>query len=529
MKKIFAITITTLLLINAIGQVNLTKPDKKALKIAQINLSKENFNEAFNMFSTLYNKYPKNSEVLFGIGVCKLNKRGEEKNALPILIEAYRNGNKNEDILFYLGKAYHIHHKFDEAQSSFEEYKTNSKNSIPIAEIDRLIEMAINAKKQILNQRNIEIVNIGPTINTASEESVPVILPNGKGMFFTSRRKGGFSDEKDYYGNYFQDIYFSEYKDHKWQTVFNEKTFNSKLNDGCVSISHDGSTLISYIVSDKGSKNTLSTNSDLYYSNYSDSTLWTSPINFGPSINSEHQEMSACFSLDKKTLYFSSNRPGGYGGFDLYKAKQLPNGAWGTAVNLGPIINTKHNEDAPFMHADGETFYFSSEGHSTMGGFDIFKSYERANKYWSTPVNIGYPINTVENDIYFTISEDNKTAYYSSDRQGSLGGQDIFKIKMFDAANYQEVIHCSIFNKQEKKAVNAKITLIDEVSHTLKGIYRPNGSGQFIMVILPGVDYQIAIEAEGYNSRILHMNFPESTDLYTNYEFNLVKKEFKQQ
>ena len=529
MKKIFVITIASLLLINVIGQESITKPDKKALKIAQINLSKESFTEAFNMFSTLYKKYPGNSQVLFGIGVCKLNTRGEEKNALPILIEAYRNGNKNEDILFYLGKAYHVHHKFDEAQSSFEEYKTNNKNSIPISEIDRLIEMAINAKKQVLNQRNIEIVNIGSPINTASEESVPVILPNGKGMFFTSRREGGFSDDKDYHGNYFQDIYFSEYKDHEWQTVFNEKAFNSKLNDGCVSISHDGLTLISYIVTDNSSKNTFSTNSDLYYSNYSDSTLWTAPINFGPSINSEHQEKSACFSLDKKTLYFSSNRPGGYGGFDLYKAKQLPNGAWGIAVNLGPIINTKHNEDAPFMHADGETFYFSSEGHSTMGGFDIFKSYERANKYWSTPVNIGYPINTVENDIYFTTSKDNKSGYYSSDREGSLGGQDIFKIKMFDAANYQEVIHCSIFNKKENKPVNAKITLIDDDSHKLEGIYRPNSSGKFIMVILPGVEYQIAIEAEGYNSRILHMNFPESTDLYTNYEFNLVKKEFKQQ
>ena len=521
MKKIFVITIATLLLINAIGQEAMTKPDKKALKIAQINLSKESFNEAFNMFSTLYKTHPKNSAVLFGIGVCKLNTRGEEKNALPILIEAYRNGNKNDDILFYLGKAYHFHHKFDEAQSAFEEYKTNNKNSISISEIDRLIEMAINAKKQIINQRNIEIVNIGSPINTANEETVPVMLPDGKGMFFTSRRGGGFSDEKDYYGNYFQDIYFSEYKDHEWQTVFNEKGFNSKLNDGCVSISHDGSTLISYIANDKSS-------GDLYYSNYSDSTLWNAPVKFGATINSDYQELNACLSLDKKTLYFSSNRPGGYGGFDLYKSRQLPNGDWGTSVNLGPIINTKHNEASPFMHADGETFYFSSEGHSTMGGFDIFKSYERANKYWSTPVNIGYPINTIENDIYFTTSKDNKTGYYSSDREGSLGRQDIFKIKMFDAANYQEVIHCSIFNKQEKKPVNAKITLIDDDSHKLKGIYRPNGSGKFVMVILPGVDYQIAIEAEGYNSRILHMNFPESTDLYTNYEFNLVKKEFKQ-
>ncbi len=529
MKKIFAITISSLLFINVIGQVNITKPDKKALKIAQTNLSKENFTEAFNMFSTLYSKYPENPEVLFGIGVCKLNKRGVERNALPILIEAYRNGTKNDDILFYLGKAYHFHHKFDEAQSSFEEYKTNNKISIPLPEIDQNIDMAINAKKQVLNARNIEIVNVGSSINTANEESIPVILPNGKGMFFTSRREGGFSDDKNYKGNYFQDIYFSEFKNYEWQTPDNEKSFNSKLNDGCVSISHDGYSLISYITSDNSSKKTSSSDGNLYYSNYSDSTLWTAPIKFGPNINSQFQELSACFSLDKKTLYFSSNRPGGYGGFDLYKSKQLPNGAWGLAVNLGPIINTKHNENAPFMHPDGETFYFSSEGHTTMGGFDIFKSYERANKYWSTPENIGYPINTVENDIYFTISEDNKTGYYSSDRDGSLGGSDIFKIKMFDAANYQEVIHCSIFNKKEKTAVNAKITLIDEVSHKLKGIYRPNGSGKFIMVVLPGVDYQIAIEAEGYNSRILHMNFPESTDLYTNYEFNLVKKDFKQQ
>jgi len=528
MKKIFTTTIITFLLINVIGQKNIDKSDKQALKTAQINLSEGNYIEAFNMYSTLYKKYPENSDVLFGIGVCKLNRRGEEKDALPILIEAYRNKSSNDDILFYLGEAYHVHHKFDEAQYSFEEYKTNKKATIAVSEVDKHIEMAINAKKYILNPRNIEIVNIGAPINTLNQESVPVLLPNGTGMFFTSRREGGFSNDKDHQGNYFQDIYYSEYQNHEWQAAVPEEAFNSKLHDGCVSISQDGSTLISYIITEDSSKSKPKYTGDLYYSNYIDSSWWTAPKKFGPSINSEYQELSACFSLDKKTLYFSSNRPGGYGGFDLYKVKQLPSGTWGTPVNLGPVINTKYNEDAPYLHADGETFYFSSEGHSTMGGFDVFKSYERANKYWSTPENLGYPINTVENDIYFTISEDNKTAYYSSDRYGSLGKQDIFKIKMLDADNYQEVIHCSIFGKKEREPINAKITLIDEVSHKLNGIYRPNSSGKFIMIILPEVEYQLVIEAEGYNSRIVHMNFPESTDLYTNYEFNLVKKAFKQ-
>lgn len=480
----------------------LLKVDRSELKYAQENLEYENYVEAYDLYWSLYVEYPDHPDINYGVGVCKLNRRGEEKDALQFLVKATENS-KNSDAIFYLGKANHVNNKFEEAISLYEKYKVSKKGTIEIVEVNRAIDKSKNAIKMIANPVNVQVLNLGNKINTPNQESVPVLLPNGNGMFFTSRRKGGFSDRTDFQGKYFQDVYFSTFsKTNGWGYPDPVEEFNSDLHDASVSISNNGATFLFFRT------NLNITGGDLYYSTYGKDRLWSKPIKFGDQVNSMYQELSACLFPDENTMIFSSNRPGGYGGFDLYSVKKLPNGKWGLPVNLGPNINTEFNEDSPFIFADGKTLYFSSTGHNGMGGFDVFKSELNDQGIWTTPVNLGYPINTVEQDIYFVLQADGKKAFYSSDRTEGYGGDDIYEIRMLNSDAYQSVVKLSVVDESTKKPIAAKITLVDEKTHKLNGVYRTNTSnGECIMVILAEVNYQLVIEANGYESKIVYKMF----------------------
>lgn len=500
-----ALLLILLIVTISINCQELSKHDKKQLKEAGILLENKNYIDAYDIYWEIQELSPDNPDMLYGIGVCKLFRRGEEKSALPYLLKSQKE-NKNRDLLFYLAKAYHVNHQLNEAKSTFEIYLELGKGSIDYAIVNREIQTVLKAKELIANPRNVDIQNLGNVINSEYQDAVPVMLPNQKGIFFTSRRPVSVGGEKDYLGNYYQDIYYANYVNFKWQTPVNVTDLNSKLHDASVGISQNGSTFISYRTNENFS------GGDLYHSDYEEGEY--GPLKkFSPTINSEYQELSATFSPDENTLYFSSNRPGGYGGLDLYKSKRLPNGKWGIPTNLGPNINTEKNEDSPFMSANGRTLYFSSDGHLGMGGYDIFESTFGENKSWSTPKNIGYPINTVGHDIYLTISADGKTAYYSSARAGGFGQEDIYHINMLDNEHYQTVINCEVFANSLEFPLSAKITVFDETSHKMNGLYRSNiRNGNFIMIIQPEVLYQVVIEADGYESQVLHMSFAEENN-----------------
>src|SRR5690606_24474694 len=195
---------------------------------------------------------------------------------------------------------------------------------------------------------------------------------------------------------------------------------NNAYHNSNLAISADVSTL--FLFNDEG-------NGDIYFSDLIDGK-WSVPQPLPGIINSSFQEKSITISSDEKTLYFSSDRPGGYGGLDIYKATLDSKGDWSNVKNLGPIINTEFDDDGPFIDYDGVTFYFSSKGHKGMGGHDIFKSvFNPQSNEWSEPQNLGYPINTPDDDIYFVASpKDDKRAYYSSVREDGMGYTDIYMI-----------------------------------------------------------------------------------------------------
>lgn len=309
----------------------------------------------------------------------------------------------DENIYYYLGLSYQSNKQFKSAQEFFGEYKRRNKKQAAVA--DRKIRQSQFADSLTRIPTNVVVENVGTAINSAFHEYSPLVSADGNTMIFTSNRpdeSSGSSFSK------FEDIYISKRTDGQWsKPVKISPNINIKFNDAAASLSPDGKTLVLYYEYGGG---------DIYVSK-SDGSGWTKPTRLNDNINSPQSwETSAFLTDDGNRLYFTSNRPEGYGNLDIYVSEMEQTGDWGKANNLGPVINTAGKEDSPAVDPDGKTLYFSSDGHPTMGGTDIFKSEFKDGK-WQKPVNLGYPINSIEDDSFFAFTHDRRRAYFSTLRE----------------------------------------------------------------------------------------------------------------
>ena len=265
-------------------------------------------------------------------------------------------------------------------------------------------------------------------------------------------------------------------------------------------------------------------NGDIYYSKLEGSE-WTTPVAF-EALNSKASETHACFSADGKKIYFTSNRKGGFGGFDIYSVTQLPNGSWSRPTNLGSKINTEYDDRAPFIHPDGVSLFFSSNGHETMGGFDIFQATDLGEESgWSTPENIGYPINTTEDDVFYATSVDGKRSYYASEKENGLGEKDLYLITLPKPDVMPMTVMSGIFSLGDKDGTvppDAQIIVKDNQSGEIVGMYKPNKkTGKYLFILPPGKNYNVTYEAEGYLFKSENLIVPK------NSAFQSMKKEIK--
>jgi len=408
----------------------------EALKLAEEN----ELNMARSIWIELAKNNPDNGNVNYRAGLAQLNSGSNKIAALPYLKAAEEVGiSRNYDrfspmenkspveLYYYLGIAYHLNYKFGQAEESFTKFLTTASRKHYLQDrADLGIAQARNAKELIKNRVDFEIVNLGPVINSEYPDFSPVISIDENALFFTSSRlrtdssNEGVRDRTT--GEYFNDIYVS-YKDRRgeWQTP-ELLDINAPDHTATVNVSADGQTLYVYR-DDNGVGN-------IYESKLVGET-WTEMKIMGGGINSDHWEPHLAVSVDDKTAYFVSNRPGGLGGRDIYRVRRLPNGQWSKGENLGDKINTPYEEDAVFITPDGKTLYFSSEGHNSMGGFDVFYSdYDEGADEWSSPVNIGHPINTTDDDVFFVTSADGRRAYYSSIKETGYGEKDIYMVTL---------------------------------------------------------------------------------------------------
>jgi outer membrane protein OmpA-like peptidoglycan-associated protein len=334
------------------------------------------------------------------------------------------------DIEYWIAKSYQFGLDFDNALRYYNLYKEKlekkpnyqGRDRMDMASVEKSIKECETGKNFVANPRNYSIVNIGREINSEFDDYGPVLSEKEDEIVFTSRRRDDNLNQNVFEDNLpYEDIFVAKKSGNTWAFASNiGNKVNTLYHESSLALSADGNTLFIY--------NDVNGGDILYCERQPDGT-WGEPISLPGIINSSFQEKSISISKDEKALYFTSNRPGGLGGTDIYRATKDTKGHWSNVKNLGPRINTPLNDDGPFIDYDGLTLYFSSQGHDGIGGYDIYKStHDPKNDDWSEPENFGYPINTPDNEVYFIMSADSKRAYYSSVREDGMGYTDIYVV-----------------------------------------------------------------------------------------------------
>jgi len=541
MKNILFI-LTILFTSQVIAQTNVEfekdnfKDKKDAYKEAKKNL--EQGDELFQLGYVYYkqaipyyeaaNKFnPDNALLNYKLGKCYLHSNFKLKS-IPYLEKANKiNTNVDPQLHYMLAKAYHLDMKWDMAIKEYQLFMTSlsiKESQELIDEVKKQIEECNNGKEFVKNPVRVFIDNVGGDINSQYPDYGPFITADEGVMIFTSRRPnttGGGIDPA--INEYMEDIYIShKLFNGKWSVAENMgKPVNTDDHDANSGLSADGNKFLIYIGKNQG---------DLYESELK-GDFWSKPERMNKNINTDYHESSACYSPDGNTVYFVSDKPeGSMGDRDIYYSTKDKKGKWGPAINLGPIINTQWGEEGVFLHPDGKTLYFSSQGHKTMGGYDIFKSVFE-NGRWSEPENLGYPVNTPDDDVFFVISASGKHGYYASFNANGFGEKDIYMITFLGpekpmilnnednllasrANPVKEVVVAPkleikeaqltllkgvITDELTKKPLEATIELIDNQRNEVIATFNSNSTtGKYLVSLPAGKNYGIAVKKENY-------------------------------
>jgi hypothetical protein len=502
MQKLkFVLLFLTFLSGSAIAQ------DKDLKAEAAFHYENRDFKKAYELYDKLSAQNPKSLEYKYRLGVSSINYPEKKARSIDIF-EELKKTDKSPEIDYYLGKAYHINYRFDDALLAYNNYLTAMQGVKQKDEDKALIKDATlgiancNNGKLLISQKVIaDIKNIGLPINTSELEGVPVISADESVIIFTYAGKkstgGLLNDELKpdvSAGSYHEDIFISvRTNDSVWSEPTGIAPLNTKGNDAAVALSPDGQTLFTFVSNNDAG--------DLFMSSLN-GTEWSKSVRLNKNINTAEWEGSCSISSDGRFLYFASERSGGLGGRDLYVSEKV-NGDWGPAVNLGPGINTPYNEDAPFIHPDGITLFFSSEGHTSIGGYDIMYSIKKDND-WIEPLSMGIPLNTTEDDRFYVINAKGDRGYFSSNRGGAggKGGQDIYSVEpgILGEKPILALLKGSVF--ADDKPIEAKIEVSKKATNEAVGPYYANAkTGKYLMALSPGNGYKvrISVTVPGYD------------------------------
>jgi outer membrane protein OmpA-like peptidoglycan-associated protein len=475
----------------------------------------KNYEQALPNFLKAIEEGSKDPMVYYKTGVCyeRSNATDDKVKAIPYFEFALQNGSGlPSSTRFDLGMLYLKDEKIQQAINNFNLYKESVKaDKKAVAEAELALETCNNAVALMSVPRDIKVNNFGSIINTKYTEYNPVVSADESVMAFTALRPNtGKTRTGD---KFIEEVYISYNNSGNWSEP-RVVPIASQYNVGTAGISADGQKMLIFMggVTDPGS---------LFVINKTGET-WSKPNLINPSINTpKFLESTASITPDGKTIYFASDRQGGQGGLDIYKTQMGANGVWSQPVNLGPEINSKSDEDAPFIHPDQKTLFFTSNGHSSMGGRDIFVT-KFVNDRWTRPENMGYPVNTTSNDNYFTLIADGTRAYFSSDRKGGLGDQDIYFLNMPEESSNipLTMIKGKILNAETGKPIPTKIYLIDNsTKNKLDFVYNPDPeTGNYLVILPPSKNYDMIIESEGFLPYTLNINIPNQEYFYELYQ-----------
>ncbi len=514
----------------------LAQSPKRLFREADALFEEKVYNEALTIYLEGLKADPDNAEANFKAGLCHLETTYKEK-AVPFLEKAFRgNPGMHPNLLMFLGEAYQYDHQFPKALQTYTAFSKTPAAKDVLEHLNRKMYECQNGIRYLADPVKALIDNIGATINSRYPDYAPVISADESVMVFTSRREGSTGKQVSMLdGQYYEDLYISYKANGQWTAPRNIMEVNTDKHDACIALSPDGKQLFIYRDGRGG---------DIYASTFDAiANTWSKPQSLGDNVNTKYYEPSVSMTADGNTIYFSSNRPGGLGGLDIYVSRKDSKGGWGPATNLGAPVNTSRDDDAPFIHADGHTLYFSSRGHAGMGGYDIYRSsFDEATTAWSQPENLGYPINTAGEDSYFVLSADNKHGYYASAKEGGHGEKDIYLISMpkpkelttaatrtIQAAKVSvtarpmeikqvkvemntntTILKGHITDAFTKKPLEAGIVLTNNENAEVITEQKSDTVGYYLTVMPSGKNYRFAVEKDGYLFHSENFEIPPS-------------------
>jgi hypothetical protein len=465
------------------------------IAVADMKFKAKNYEDALADYLKLLEGNEKNAFFNYRTGACYIETNVDKLKAKTFLELAILDPNVDKMLYYIYGKSLAFHLEFDKAIEQFKKFAETPTGKAMEKDVQREIEMCQNGKELIKTPVAVTFENLGKEINSPFADYGPFISEGENFLMFNSQRPDNSVKKTD--GKYASNVYISAVKDGKWQQGEDiGETVNTKeADEEIVGVCADGNTLIFSLGNKEG-------RGDIFVGPKMDNQI-LKPFKVNPNINSaKDEESSASISPDGKTLYFASNRPGGLGGFDIYRTRILPSGEWGEAYNLGPDVNTIYDEDFPNISLDGYTLYFSSKGHNSMGGFDVFKSEILTDTLnFGPPKNVGYPINTPFDDKNLCMSGKGRYGYMASLRKGGQGDLDIYRI-IFKGVDAELTVVKGILkeNKTNKVPANATIEVFLAKSNDTFGQYKVNPqTGKYLMILPPG-KYNIEVRAQGYKA-----------------------------
>lgn len=494
------------------AKVGLHENDLNGFNLGKIKFEQEEFLEALIFFDSISEKNQPYLNYLKGI--CYSRDIDQKEKSISLISGLKDEAAKINGYYFNLAYAYA---KNDSNTLAINNYKIElaiqehlpHKNHQLINEINIRLHRCNNLL-DFKNKKNfVRVKNLGSPINTSANEYCPIIPSNEAFMIYTYRgpksrggkqklHTAGTSHAKDLQ-LFYEDIFISyKLNDSMWDEPKSIGNINTLTHDAAVCLNADGTELFTY-------ENVGDGKGDLYLSKFNGET-WSKPVK-QQKLNSHEWDGSACFIPNQDKIIFSSERKGGYGGKDLYYAERIAENVWGNIKNLGPEINTKYDEDAPFVNSDGKILFFSSNNKNSIGGYDVFRC-DWLNNDWHEPYNVGPPINTVNDDIYFTVRADGKVAYYSSYKKGGDGGQDIYMVEPGIPGKPIELLQINGLVTVDGKPAAADI----EVKSILKDLnlkFKLSSNkitGEFLSNLPPGDEYELTVNVSKFSPKIIKLN-----------------------
>lgn len=451
----------------------------------------ENYREALKKYLQLAYAEPDNADFNYKAGMCYLKTDVDKKKAAEYFKKVLNKKDAPKDVLYYEGEALMYNNEFNEAIESFEKYKEANHGKVnPKLILDQHIEWCHNALELMKTPLDVKFENPGKAVNSPYPDFRPVCGANDSVLYFGSARKGNMGGIVDGYGEFLTDVYFTMRGDTAWSKAKNAgNNVNTETYDEPLFVTMNGDKMLVY-------REGGDAEGDIYYAELK-GKQWSKIVAMGEQITDLPKVNGASTTQDGKTIYFSAEMKGTKGGKDIWKIeKDTSTGKWSAPINLGNAVNTKFDEINPWLFHDQKTLFFASQGHNSMGGFDLFKSYisdPRAG--WSKAQNLGYPVNTVYDDKYITLNGTGKAGYVSAWREGGMGETDIYRIVLTESLVTPQPVFVKmrVATPSGLPAKDAICIITVRSTGEMVGTFIVNGSTGLVNLSLPAGNYRVKL------------------------------------